>query len=101
MRKLAHVLFFTIITILTVHHVNFVSATEEAKNDLVKSIDELKKALEKEPSNIDVHYYLGLAYNDRGMISEAIADLPLARSCATSLVCTTASFDERVPILTE
>ena len=37
MRKLAHVLFFTIITILTVHHVNFVSATEEAKNDLIGS----------------------------------------------------------------
>ena len=47
MRKLAHVLFFTIITILTVHHVNFVSATEEAKNDLGKSIDELKKGIRK------------------------------------------------------
>ena len=62
MRKLAHVLFFTIITILIVNHVNFVNATEDTQNDLGKSIDELKKVLEHDPSNVDVHYYLGLAY---------------------------------------
>ena len=75
MRKLAHGLFFTIITLLIVNHVSFVTATEEAQNDLVKSIDELKKVLEHEPSNVDVHYYLGLAYYDYGMVSEAIDEL--------------------------
>jgi len=42
-----------------------VHGEEETKNDLSKSIDELKKVLEHEPSNIGGHYYLGLAYYDK------------------------------------
>ena len=47
---------------------------EDVKNDLVKSIDELKKVLEKEPSNVEGHYYLGLTYYDKGMVSEAVGE---------------------------
>ena len=72
MRKLVKELFFTIFIILVIGQVDFVSATEEAQNDLGKSIDALKTALEHEPSNVDVRYYLGLAYYDNGMVSEAV-----------------------------
>lgn len=72
MRRLKYICFLIIITILIVRQVNFVHGEEEAKNDLGKSIDELKKVLEHEPSNIEGHYYLGLAYYDKGMVSEAV-----------------------------
>ncbi len=75
MRKSVHVLFFTIITILMVNHVNFASAADATKTDLSISIEELKKALEYEPSNVDMHYSLGLAYHDKGIVSEAISAL--------------------------
>ena len=74
MRKLKYIFFIMAITILIFKQVNLVHGEEDVKNDLVKSIDELKKVLEKEPSNVEGHYYLGLAYYDKGMVSEAIGE---------------------------
>ena len=64
MRNLAHVLFFTIITILIAQQVNLVHGEDKVKNDLVKSIDALKKALKIEPSNVEGHYYLGICIRE-------------------------------------
>ncbi len=72
MRNLAHILFFTIITILIAQQVNLVHGEDGVKNDLIRSIDALKKVLKIEPSNVEGHYYLGLAYYDKGLVSEAV-----------------------------
>ena len=72
MYRIKHLFFIIIIAISVIRQVDLVSATEEAQNDLSKSIDALKTVLEHEPSNVDVRYYLGLAYYDNGMVSEAI-----------------------------